>query len=49
VWWATGHYRSGVMLAPATAELLVGMLCGDPADPLAEAFAPARLVAEARA
>jgi glycine oxidase len=42
VWWATGHFRGGVLLAPATAELMVGMLCGDPADRLAAALAPAR-------
>ncbi len=43
VWWATGHFRGGVLLAPATAELIVSMLCGDPVDPLAAAFSPDRL------
>lgn len=43
VWWATGHYRGGVLLAPATAELLVGALCGEPADPLLAPFDPSRL------
>jgi glycine oxidase len=43
VWWATGHYRGGVLLAPATAELLAPVLCGEPADPLLAAFDPARL------
>jgi glycine oxidase len=43
VWWATGHYRGGVLLAPVTAELLVGALRGEPADPLLAPFAPARL------
>ncbi len=43
VWWATGHYRGGVLLAPATAELLVGALCGEPVDPLLASFDPARL------
>jgi glycine oxidase len=26
--WATGHYRGGVLLAPLTAELVVGHLSG---------------------
>ncbi|HEY3773112.1 MAG TPA: glycine oxidase ThiO [Solirubrobacteraceae bacterium] len=43
VWWATGHYRGGVLLAPATAELLVGAMCGDPPDVLLAPFDPARL------
>jgi glycine oxidase len=42
LWWATGHHRSGVLLAPITADLVVGMLCGEPADPLAAAFDPRR-------
>jgi glycine oxidase len=29
--WATGHYRNGILLAPLTAELVVGLLQGDPA------------------
>jgi glycine oxidase len=43
VWWATGHFRGGVLLAPATAELVVAMVCGEPVEPLADAFAPGRL------
>jgi glycine oxidase len=43
VWWATGHYRGGVLLAPVTAQLVVGALCGDPPDPLLAPFDPARL------
>jgi len=43
VWWATGHYRGGVLLAPATAELLVDALCGEPLDPLLASFDPSRL------
>jgi glycine oxidase len=27
--WATGHYRNGILLAPLTAELVVGLLQGD--------------------
>jgi glycine oxidase len=41
--WATGHYRNGVLLAPLTAELVVGALAGGgPANPLLAACAPAR-------
>ncbi len=43
VWWATGHYRGGVLLAPVTAELVVGALSGDPSDPLLAPCDPARL------
>jgi glycine oxidase len=37
--WATGHYRNGALLAPVTADLVVGQLCGEPGD---DAFSPAR-------
>jgi glycine oxidase len=37
--WATGHYRNGALLAPATADLVAGELCGEPGDP---AFGPSR-------
>ena len=29
LWWATGHYRNGVLLAPLTAETLVARLAGE--------------------
>ena len=29
LWWATGHYRNGILLTPLTAELLVGALAGE--------------------
>jgi glycine oxidase len=45
VWWATGHFRGGVLLAPATAELVCDLLCGEAGDPLLAAFAPGRLQA----
>jgi glycine oxidase len=51
VWWAVGHYRGGVLLAPATAQLVVAMVCGEAVsevDPLAQAFAPARFATAAR-
>lgn len=31
--WATGHYRNGILLTPLTAELVVGLLTGDPTPP----------------
>jgi glycine oxidase len=31
--WATGHYRHGVLLAPITAEIVVGALAGEPVAP----------------
>ncbi len=42
LWWATGHYRNGILLAPLTAELLTGALCGDPPTELLEWCDPAR-------
>jgi glycine oxidase len=49
VWWATGHWRNGVLLAPITAAAVVAMLRG--AEPPAEfvPFAPARFTARATA
>lgn len=44
--WATGHHRNGILLAPLTAELVVGTLLGEePGDPLLAACDPARLTA----
>jgi glycine oxidase len=43
--WATGHYRNGILLAPLTAELVVGLLTGAgerAAEPLLAACAPDR-------
>jgi glycine oxidase len=41
-WLATGHYRNGILLAPATAHVMAQLLLGEqPATPLA-AFAPCR-------
>jgi glycine oxidase len=28
--WATGHYRNGVLLAPVTADAVIGLLTGAP-------------------
>ena len=39
-WLATGHYRNGILLAPATAYVMTQLIVGEsPATPL-EAFAP---------
>ncbi len=41
--WATGHYRNGILLAPLTAELVLGVLAGREADrELMPACAPGR-------
>jgi glycine oxidase len=42
LWWATGHWRNGLLLAPITAEAIAAMLSGD--EPPAELapFAPDR-------
>ena len=45
--WATGHRRSGILLAPVTAELVAGALAGEGLPDHAAAFAPARLRAAA--
>ena len=37
LWLATGHHRNGVLLAAITAELLVGLIAPDQAEPSAEA------------
>jgi glycine oxidase len=42
LYWATGHRRNGILLAPATAELVAGALAGDELPEHAAAFAPAR-------
>jgi glycine oxidase len=39
---ATGHFRSGVLLAPVTADTVVQYLCTGQADPLWAAFTPSR-------
>ena len=42
LWWATGHYRNGILLTPLTAELLVGALAGDDGGEALEWCDPAR-------
>jgi glycine oxidase len=38
---ATGHYRSGILLAPVTADAVAAILAGEE-HAIAEAFAPSR-------
>ncbi|HEY5319153.1 MAG TPA: glycine oxidase ThiO [Solirubrobacteraceae bacterium] len=40
--WATGHHRSGVLLAPLTAELVVCALLGEPPSAQAASVTPTR-------
>lgn len=42
LFWATGHRRGGILLAPVTAELVCSALLGEEPSPLAAAFSPAR-------
>ena len=41
--WAVGHYRGGILLAPVTAEIVVGGLTGGPLPAVAADASPARL------
>jgi glycine oxidase len=47
LYWATGHHRNGILLAPITAELVVGALAGEAAPELAAPFAPGRFAGAA--
>jgi glycine oxidase len=40
--WATGHYRNGILLAPVTADLVAGILCGEPVPDWATPADPRR-------
>jgi len=42
LWWASGHYRNGILLTPLSAELLVGALCGEDGGEAMEWCDPAR-------
>lgn len=44
VWLATGHFRSGALLAPATARLLASSIISGRPDPHLAAFDPGRFV-----
>jgi glycine oxidase len=45
LYWATGHYRNGVLLAPITAAMVVDALTGEDPSELAAAFGPGRFAA----
>jgi glycine oxidase len=47
LYWATGHYRHGILLAPATAEAMCRILVGEDADEAAWPFSPLRFAAMA--
>jgi glycine oxidase len=42
-WTATGHFRNGILLAPATALVVRQLLQGDTPEVSLDAFAPDRL------
>lgn len=42
LYWATGHRRGGILLAPITATLVAGLLAGEPAPALLSRFDPGR-------
>jgi glycine oxidase len=44
VFFATGHYRNGILLAPGTARLITQLVCGEPLAVDLEPFRPNRLV-----
>jgi glycine oxidase len=43
---ATGHFRNGILLAPATAEAVTALLAGEEPPIDIGAFSPARFGAE---
>jgi glycine oxidase len=45
---ATGHYRNGILLSPATADAAVACLAGRPPAPQWAPFSPQRFTAEVR-
>jgi glycine/D-amino acid oxidase-like deaminating enzyme len=42
LWYATGHYRNGVLLAPLTGQLLASVILEDVQDPALELMRPGR-------
>jgi glycine/D-amino acid oxidase-like deaminating enzyme len=43
LFYATGHYRNGVLLAPLTARAVVDLILDNREDPLLAAASPQRL------
>jgi glycine oxidase len=46
---ATGHFRNGILLAPATAEVVAATLAGEEPDIDTSPFSPTRFGAEVTA
>jgi glycine oxidase len=44
LFYATGHYRNGILLAPLTASLIAGLVLDDLRDPILDRVAPERFV-----
>jgi glycine oxidase len=42
LWWATGHYRNGILLAPLSAELITSSLLGEERSEMLDWCDPAR-------
>ncbi|HCP47422.1 MAG: glycine oxidase ThiO [Alphaproteobacteria bacterium] len=42
IWLATGHYRNGILLAPATAKIMAALLSGESPSTPVDAFDPRR-------
>jgi glycine oxidase len=42
VWYATGHYRNGILLAPITGELIARAIVDKVVSPALNAFSPDR-------
>ena len=49
LWWATGHWRNGILLAPLTAEAVAGSLAGEEPPEEFAPFGPQRFAAGAHA
>jgi glycine oxidase len=43
---ATGHYRNGILLAPATAKVMAQLILGEPSDTDLFPFSPGRFLSE---
>ena len=49
LWWATGHWRNGILLAPLTADAVAGALTGEEPPGEFDAFGPRRFASATRA
>jgi glycine oxidase len=47
LFYATGHYRNGILLAPITAKIIAGLITEASDSPLFQSFSPTRLCAAA--